>query len=768
MARVEKKKILPVADAGNGVTQSSGFITSENTEIAMGFVLRDYIQSLLGLKVFMGSRLPLRAAALLGEANAVRGGIRYSMFEIGGGISEGDYRDGRDHLEGLEALDRALSPDVVLRSLLRGEHVNTRHRRHPKDHARIMRIIRDHVGVPNGREHAERCFNAQNNVEQRKAGLDSAQAAYDARQPVTSELVICFSVRKHFDAEYYEKVIGDAIKSCRGVPSIKKITIKDTVGYLRGPTDEQGRALTLEEGNCFLIAQDITRRIEALWNKQKYGPTEVSLHTHDSGRANDAVVAFIDGVMQTTRRHVKRVSVDSLPGGFGFADPFVFFDRLAQKYSHIKIPHELLAKWKQIENVLRKIAAPFGGVSANKHWTDEQLIQCGCAVGAQGSFYDLYVRSAIDDFMQAHPDLFNGPQAAEMTKRARILIKGIAMRFNEWAVDEARWHSITPGADNMNMIAGSSGRPKSGLLEAMNKQNLIRGLLEEGFDPWKPGAEWWHNYIVGNKLHENIFTPSVVEYAREPVPLKAGMGPTLLGHLQKLFKGENRPPEEIGPQADAFVEKMLALIDIERKKPENKGLEDAVPFWPSKDSIELMYLTRWPRTVSADDKVKLEAEMKHVCLHPEHSYPLHWTIEDRVMKSGNSFDQRFYTAYKKNGAFTFLELLAKDPGEATQLYRMWLDYPERFTRDWGLRRLQRLHEINPAASPLAHIQPRSGNGPWVPQRALKDAEQNGNGPANGRENGHAGSWWTTRSLPRISSAFPRRRTLSVSRPEGSS
>lgn len=660
------------------------------TRFTLGYVERDLRQSDLDLDAATGNPHSMRAIPHINDL-LTSGGLYYDVYETGGGTVEGDNMRGRHHVARLESVREVLSDEIGFRPLKRGIYLLGRHRRGPEDMALANDILSRTAQSDQGTPELEKIFDAQNRPEKILSALIDAQRRYDAGLNNGVEIAMCFSARKRFNDAYYDERIDAIMEAIKGFTCVKATGIKDTVGYVRGETNEKGEPLTLSQGNAALLTQRMVAAMEKLHEEQGFGPTTFTGHWHDSGYGNEGAVASMDAFSKMPRKHVDHLRMDELPGNNGFPDAEVFIPELNKRGHNIPMPQKWLASRAAIKRILNEMAAPYGSKDKNRHWTGEQLRRGGCAVGSQGPFYRLYVSSIINQFIAANGDTI---QNDADKARAAQMIKGVAMIFNGWLGDQTAWHAITPAADLLNQMSGSALQPDksmAGMLQGMFQSGKLMELFKDpGFDPWAKDDAWWANYIADNELHKHIRSAKAADYARDAIPVEGGVLPVVLDQLKPDMKqGADTAVKIIGPDAIAFADRMMLKIEQERLKPDVKAKEQHAPYFPSRDDIILMYLCRFD--ADADDRSQKDMlrTFERAIFQPEHSYPLLWLPVPNpadFAKTANSDDRAMIEALMKNGVAGFADLYKKAPTTALQFLSIWQVTPEKFTRDWGMAR----------------------------------------------------------------------------------
>lgn len=664
--------------------------------VVLGYVERDFRQSYLDLDAKTANVHSMRA---IPSINALKGsgGLFYDIYETGGGTVEGDYLRGRFHVRPLRRIRKRLSHDIGMRPLKRGVYVVGRYRRHPQDIALANAILSRAVGSDEGKPELEKIFDAQDLPEKILPALREAQERFDKGFSNGVEIGICFSARARFTDAYYHERMDALVAMCEGFTCVKAIGPKDTVGYMRGRVDEKGRPLKLCEGNSAMIYDAIADRVEKLHKKQGYGPGTITGHTHDSGFANEAAAAMIAAHYQRRSNVIKQIRMDELPGGNGFPDAEVFVPMLRQDGYDIPMPQEWFEERARIKRALTHMAAPYGGKDRNKHWTGEQLRRGGCAVGSQGSLYRMYVVGAVQEFISSNADLITSDAEKE---RARILIKDMAMIFNGWLCDQTGWHAVTPAADLQNQMAGKALEPDktfSGLMVGMIKTGKLRELFQNpDFNPWEKDGAWVHQFIMDNALNTHIRSASAADYARDPVPVEGGILPPVAEQLKPLMKtGPSAEATIIGPDAIAFADAMLAKIEKARiANPEIEKQEAVLPYFPTKDEIILMYLSRFNADAPPAAQDEIKKTFERMIMRPEHTYPFDWLTDARFREKACAGDAKAFDLFMTHGAKTFPELVTKAPEEAFRLLGEWQVSPENFTRDWGMDRYSKINRAH--------------------------------------------------------------------------
>ncbi|MDX1923092.1 MAG: hypothetical protein SFW65_08200 [Alphaproteobacteria bacterium] len=467
-------------------TVSSAVSVSDESAFSLGHVLviRDWSQS------SYGNRIPLNHEKLdlfydlVGQFNQA-GPAKITAIEGPSGAQpQRDVMLGRPPLESIVHMDKKLPPDVEMRLLVRGPFAVGLEALHEDDLTYVLETMAQKAGAQNkgdvkGRPVVFRLFEAQNNPEEYAATLRILTAMRAKGYNVSCELAICYTADDSFTSEHYRHLFERALIAQAVDPDvISRISIKDMIGQLN---DKPGE---VKDGNAYSVTNVLLMIAEQF--KEKYNRVlEIGIHTHQTddalGANTMAAAAAVSHIKHNEGREaaISRLTLDSIPGGRGFADTKALMVQAA-KFGYGAMPSEAqLEILDRMEGVIAKLERAYRADS--NIFTGEELRYARLPGGAVPSAMVYAINPLAQSFMAKG---LAETESAAMMMAARAFLD-VNRRLS---IDFGNASSVTPGALYLTLCSKV-------VIEAMLERGFFKRMKSMGLDLTKRFSQ--HGLLTG-------------------------------------------------------------------------------------------------------------------------------------------------------------------------------------------------------------------------------------------------------------------------------
>ncbi len=469
---------------------SSAVPVSETEAHLLGhvIVIRDWSQSSYGNRVPLNHEKLDQFYKLIGAFNDA-GPVKITAVEGPSGAQpQRDVMLGRPPLESIVHMDKKLARDVEMRLLVRGPFAVGLEALHEDDLTFVLETMAQKAGaVPEGdkpgRKVVFRLFEAQNNPDEYAATLRILTAMRARGYNVSCELAICYTADDSFTSEHYRHLFERALINQTIDPNvITRISVKDMIGQLN---DKPGE---VKDGNAYSVTNVMLMIAEQF--KEKYGRVlEIGVHTHQTdyalGASTMAAAAAVSHIKHNDGKEaaISRLTLDSIPGGRGFADTKALIIQAA-KFGYGPQPTDAQIEiLDRLESIIHKLERAYKA-DANG-FTGEELRYARLPGGAVPSAMDYAINKLATGFVsEGLAD--NLGSATQMASRAFLDVN------RRLSIDFGNASSVTPGALFLTICSkavieamldrGFFKRMRSmglNLSKRFSQQGLLTGLLDD-------------------------------------------------------------------------------------------------------------------------------------------------------------------------------------------------------------------------------------------------------------------------------------------------
>lgn len=447
--------------------------TNETEATLLGHVLvpRDWSQS------SYGNRIPLNHEKLDAFYDAIAafnaaGPVKITAVEGPSGAQpQRDVMLGRPALESIVHMDKKLPRDIEMRLLVRGPFAVGLEALHEDDLAFVLETMAQKAGAATvdgvtGRPVVFRLFEAQNNPDEYAATLRILTAMRAKGYNVSCELAICYTADDSFTSEHYRHLFERALIHQTVDPNvISRISIKDMIGQLN---DKPGE---VKDGNAYSVTNVLLMIAEQF--KEKYHRTiEIGVHTHNTDHALGANTMASAAAVSHMKHNegkdaaITRLTLDSIPGGRGFADTRALMVQAA-KFGYGPMPSEEQLKiLATMEGAIAKLERAYK--VDNNMFTGEELRYARLPGGAVPAAMDYAIKPLAKVFL-AKGLAANESASIVMASRAFLDVN------RRLSIDFGNASSVTPGALFLTLCSKA-------VVEAMLERGFFARMKSMGLD----------------------------------------------------------------------------------------------------------------------------------------------------------------------------------------------------------------------------------------------------------------------------------------------